>query len=155
MSLKKSDDFVTGCPRCGYSHFGNCPPDDDSVSCADCGQVGHHAAPCRARPRDRFHELLGEIAALHDQKREDYGRPGDSFSNVRAAGEWGVEPWVGAMIRLTDKVRRLQTFRQKGVLANEPAFDSLKDIAVYALIAYCLLEETVTTHITAIKKEEA
>lgn len=89
----------------------------------------------------RLHALLAELGALHDRKQQDYGRDVDPFANVRASEEWGIPGWVGAMIRLNDKVRRLQSFAVKGSLANEGAFDSLKDIAVYALIAYVLLEQ--------------
>lgn len=88
-----------------------------------------------------FHELLGQIGRLHDKKQQDYGRAQDPFANVRASHEWGVTPWVGAMVRLTDKVRRLQRFAEKGVLANESAEDSMLDIAVYALIALRLYRE--------------
>jgi hypothetical protein len=45
------------------------------------------------------------------------------------------------MVRLTDKVRRLQTLAQTGELSNEGAIDSFMDIAVYALIARVLFEE--------------
>ena len=89
----------------------------------------------------RFHEILAELGALHDKKAADYGRDDDPLANVRAASEWNVAPWIGAMIRLTDKVRRLQAFAKKGSLANESAADSLRDIAVYAVIALMLLEE--------------
>lgn len=89
----------------------------------------------------RFHELLELEGELHDRKQADYGTGTDPFANVRASSSWGIPPWVGAMVRLNDKVNRLQSFAQKGFLANESAFDSLLDIAVYAKIAYVLLEE--------------
>jgi hypothetical protein len=89
----------------------------------------------------RFHGLLREIGELHDRKQADYGRGDDPFANVRASEEWNVDGWIGAMVRLNDKVRRLQSLATKGSLANESAFDSLQDIAVYALIAYVLLEQ--------------
>jgi hypothetical protein len=81
------------------------------------------------------------IAALHDRKQLDYGAGDDPFANVRASREWGVPAWVGALIRLNDKVRRLQSFARKGCLANESAEDSMMDIAVYALIALVLYEQ--------------
>ena len=89
----------------------------------------------------RFHEILAELGALHDRKQADYGRDDDPFPNVRASEEWGVAPWVGAMVRLNDKVKRLQTFAIKGSLANEGVEDSLRDIAVYAVIALVLWEQ--------------
>lgn len=92
---------------------------------------------------ERFHQLLTEMGELHDRKQEDYGRGDDPFANVRASEEWGIPGWVGTMARLNDKVRRLQSLRSKGSLANEAAIDSFMDIAVYALIALVLYEETV------------
>lgn len=89
----------------------------------------------------RFHALLKQMGALHDKKQEDYGTDHDPFANVRASQEWGVPPWVGALVRLNDKVHRLQQFARKGVLANESAEDSMMDIAVYALIALVLYRE--------------
>jgi hypothetical protein len=90
----------------------------------------------------RFHALLAELAELHDRKQMDYGQTHDPFANVRATEEWGMPAWVGAMMRLNDKVRRLQKFAQVGSLANESAEDSMRDIAVYALIALILYRES-------------
>lgn len=89
----------------------------------------------------RFHRVLAEIAALHDKKQADYGRSGDPFANVRASTEWGVSPWVGALIRATDKIKRLQKAARGGALANESVEDSMKDLAVYALISLILYRE--------------
>jgi len=90
----------------------------------------------------RFHELLKQAGELHDKKQGDYGKGNDPFANVRSSSEWGISGWVGAMVRLNDKVKRLQKLAQKqGKLVNEPAKDSFMDIAVYALIAYVLFEE--------------
>lgn len=97
------------------------------------------------RPRHpgsaRFHEILAELGALHDKKQADYGSDTDPFANVRASGEWGIQPWVGALLRLNDKVKRLQQFARKGMLANESAEDSFRDIAVYAIIGLVLYEQ--------------
>ena len=89
----------------------------------------------------RFHALLKELGELHDRKQADYGRDDDPLANIRGSLEWGIQPWVGALVRLNDKVRRLQRYAQKGSLANESAEDSMKDIAVYALLALILKRE--------------
>lgn len=89
----------------------------------------------------RFHALLKEISDLHDRKQGDYGKGDDPFANVRSSRDWGVKPWVGAMIRGTDKVKRLQSFVENGHLRNEGVADSLKDLAVYSLIALVLYEQ--------------
>ncbi len=93
------------------------------------------------RSSKRFHELLDEMGVLHDKKSRDYGAVDDPFSNVRQSASWGMPAWVGAMVRLNDKVVRLQAFATRGELANESAIDSMMDIAVYALIARVLYEE--------------
>ena len=89
----------------------------------------------------RFHAILSELGSLHDSKQADYGTTSDPFANVRGSSEWGIEPWVGAMVRATDKVRRLQSFLKHGKLRNESVDDSLRDLAVYAIIALVLFEE--------------
>lgn len=90
---------------------------------------------------ERFHAILAEMGELHNAKQADYGQDDDPLANVRASEEWGMPAWVGAMVRLTDKVRRLQTFADKGELANESAIDSFNDIAVYAVISRVLFEQ--------------
>ena len=90
----------------------------------------------------RLHALLATIGELHDRKQQDYGSDSDPFQNLRSAEAFGVPPWVAAMVRLNDKVHRLQRFAAKGSLANESAKDSMLDIAVYALIAHILYEES-------------
>ena len=99
------------------------------------------ALPERHPSSARFHAILRELGALHDQKQADYGRGDDPFANVRASEEWGLAPWLGAMVRATDKVRRLQTFARRGTLANEGVVDAFRDLAVYAVIAEVLFEE--------------
>lgn len=94
-----------------------------------------------AESSPKFHALLKQIGDLHDKKQKDYGSDSDPFANVRASAEFGAKPWVGALIRLNDKIHRLKQFSKKGTLANESAEDSMLDIAVYALIALILYRE--------------
>lgn len=89
----------------------------------------------------RFHAILKELGTLHDKKQADYGKPDDPFANVRASEEWGVRPWVGAFVRLTDKIKRLQSYARSGKLQNEGVIDSMRDISVYATIGVVLFEE--------------
>jgi hypothetical protein len=91
----------------------------------------------------RFHELLKEMGQLHDKKQQDYGNDEDPFKNINAAKDWGVEPWIAALMRLGEKVERLKSLAKKGKLANESGVDSMNDIAVYALIARLLYENRI------------
>lgn len=88
-----------------------------------------------------FIKILEEMGALHIKKMKDYGRVGDPFANVKASEEWGAKPWIGAMIRGTDKIRRLQSYVRNGKLENEGVEDSLIDLAVYSVIALVLFRE--------------
>ena len=90
----------------------------------------------------RFHEILKELGSLHDKKQQDYGTPTDPFANVRSSEDWGIPAWVGGMVRATDKLKRIQKYARQGHLANESVEDSFRDLAVYAIIALVLWEET-------------
>ena len=89
----------------------------------------------------RFSEKIAQVKETHERKCLDYGSDADPFNNVRASQDFGIPPWIGAMVRLNDKVTRLKSLAQNGRLHNETAADSFLDIAVYALIAWCLYEE--------------
>lgn len=93
-----------------------------------------------------FYQLLKEIGDLHHKKQQDYGTTGDPFANIRGSQEWGIRPWVGAMVRAQDKIKRIQKYAREGNLANESVRDSFMDLAVYALIACILHEEEINAN---------
>lgn len=93
----------------------------------------------------RFNELLKTMKDIHDKKGADYEGSGRPYENIRAAEQWGIEPWVLAMMRVGEKLRRVQTFAHTKTLNNESASDSLMDIAILSLIALVLLEEKQAT----------
>lgn len=88
-----------------------------------------------------FKSVLDEMWSLHQKKNKDYGSKSDPYRNVRSSADWGVDPWIGALIRGNDKVKRLQKYAQTHELANEGAEDSLIDLAVYSVIALVLWRE--------------
>jgi hypothetical protein len=92
-----------------------------------------------------FESALVEVLNMHRRKGADYGTEDDFFANVSQSENWGIEPWVGAMLRLNDKVIRLQQAAQRGSLVNESVEDSMLDIATYAIIALCLFRRSVDT----------
>lgn len=83
-------------------------------------------------------EVAADALELHAKKMRDYGSAGDPYANVSSSAEWGVDPWVGASIRMADKERRLRRYAETGTLANEGAEDSLLDNCVYPLIRLAL-----------------
>ena len=88
-----------------------------------------------------FEDTLREMKRLHDKKQLAYGSKRDPFANVRASEDFGIPGWLGAVLRANDKMSRLKSFAEKGVLANEPVEDSLIDLANYAVIALVLYRE--------------
>lgn len=84
--------------------------------------------------------VLREMQQLHHAKSQGYGSDEDPLHNVEAAREWGIPSWVGALIRGSDKMRRLQSFTRRGEWAFESARDNLVDLAVYAAIAVALFD---------------
>lgn len=97
----------------------------------------------------RFHELLASMADTHNRKNADYSPGSDPFGNFRAAEEIGIPAWIGAWIRLQDKYRRCQSliaqYTATGTIvpavADEKLYDTLIDLANYALLVRCLYEE--------------
>lgn len=89
-----------------------------------------------------FLRIVDDIVKMHNKKQKDYGREGDPFANVRASADFGIEGWIGCLIRANDKMRRLQKAAQGGQLVNESVEDSMMDLAVYAIIALVLYRET-------------
>lgn len=89
-----------------------------------------------------FLDTLTEMLQLHDRKQKDYGTSESPFANVRASEDLGVDPWIGGLIRMNDKMRRLHKAANGGEMANESVEDSLLDLAVYAVITLILYKET-------------
>jgi hypothetical protein len=81
-----------------------------------------------------FFELCDKMKDVHARKAYDYGSNNDPLGNFSQARRFGVSPFVGIMIRLNDKVTRVENFINKGNLMNESVHDALLDIANYALL---------------------
>lgn len=90
---------------------------------------------------EAFHRILIELGELHDKKSADYGTDSDPFSNIRFSHWWGVPPIIGVLVRIGDKLARLQTWTKTRKLSNEGVADTFRDIAVYCIIALVLLAE--------------
>ena len=93
----------------------------------------------------RFLDLLEEVRAVHVGKAAGYAGSDnpDVWTNFREATLWGSTPLLGCFIRMGDKYRRVQNLRRNPAndQVGESIRDTLMDLASYALIAICLLEE--------------
>ncbi len=92
----------------------------------------------------RFMELCENLKEVHLAKSHDYGHNNQPLANFEESTRFNVRPFVGIMIRLNDKMIRIQNFIDKGNLKCEGVFDALQDIAAYALLAQIQL--TKETH---------
>jgi len=108
------------------------------------GVGGPQKAPLPGHPR--FLALLERMREMHASKSGDYGDEADTFANYKRASRLGVRPSLGIAIRLEDKVARLEKFFTRGTLNNESVYDSLLDLANYAIGIHVLLEEEATAN---------
>lgn len=89
----------------------------------------------------RFYVLLEEIAELHSRKNHDYSKSDEPLSNFHRSRAFGIEPWKGILIRMSDKWSRIEELSKGKTAKNESLRDSLIDNAVYSLLAVLLLED--------------
>jgi len=80
---------------------------------------------------EQFVKVQEEGKKLFEQKNQDYG---DAFS------DYGV---VGVLVRMGDKIKRLQSITSNGinVVKNESLRDTLIDLHNYAGMAIMLMDE--------------
>lgn len=76
------------------------------------------------------YQLTAEALKLMRVKNQDYGANDDPFRNFRRHG------LLGMLVRLSDKLARLETFNDTGKLAvvNESVHDCVLDIINYAVL---------------------
>lgn len=91
----------------------------------------------------RFYALLERMAEVHSAKNLDYSGDKDPLRNLRQCADAGIDPWVGVVVRLTDKMDRLKSFAKARTFAvkDEGIADTLIDVANYALLCLVLFEE--------------
>ena len=88
--------------------------------------------------------LLETMADLHRRKNAGYaGGKADPWDNFRECEDFGVPAFVGVLVRLSDKWKRIKSLQRNPAndQVGESKRDTLMDLAAYALIAVCLLDE--------------
>lgn len=89
-----------------------------------------------------FYDLCDQLKQIHRTKSIGYGSPDDPLANIRNGAAFvGIEPWRAAMVRLSDKVTRLQTYCRTGTLTCESFEDNCVDLASYALLTLLMHRE--------------
>jgi hypothetical protein len=93
----------------------------------------------------RYLQLLDEMKDLHTRKNAGYaGKDNpDAWANFRMSEAFGVSAFKGCLVRMSDKYIRVTNLVKNpdNDQVGENVKDTLFDLAAYALIAVCLLEE--------------
>ena len=92
----------------------------------------------------RVLDIFQELIDLHKAKDADYSGEGGSLSNFTLSEAFGVPAWKGAAIRMSDKWSRFMSLMGHDGLSavvDETLDDTLRDLAVYAVIVLALLRD--------------
>jgi hypothetical protein len=88
--------------------------------------------------------LCNEAREIMKRKNQDYtGGSSDPFANFRGSLAMGIEPEIGLMLRMTDKMQRAKAFVANGTLAvsTEGIEDIGHDLINYSILLTGLLLE--------------
>jgi nitrogen regulatory protein PII-like uncharacterized protein len=92
----------------------------------------------------KYIDLLDKMRGLHVRKNAGYaGKSPDAWANFRMSESFGVSPFLGCLVRMSDKYIRVTNLVKDSSLdqVGENVKDTLFDLAAYALIAICIMEE--------------
>jgi hypothetical protein len=81
-------------------------------------------------------ELTSKAKGLMESKNKDYTGGGSVFANLEACTIIGIHPVKGTIIRMIDKLQRLNSYVVNGELAvkDEGVEDTLIDIINYSVL---------------------
>lgn len=85
-------------------------------------------------------------------KNNDYtSNSGDPFANFRGSTYLGINPVLGIMLRMQDKLMRVRTFTEKGELKvkDESVKDAFIDLINYTVLMYGFIEDSKSQAATA------
>jgi hypothetical protein len=93
-------------------------------------------------------DILNNMQAVYEAKDSDYSATGLPMGNLRKCEDAGIDAWRGCLVRIGDKMSRLENFlkEKEYLVLSEKAEDTVIDLANYAILMSCLIEETKTPH---------
>lgn len=88
---------------------------------------------------EEFRKIIGEIDRIHFKKNHDYSG-GEYLSDLIASRRMGIIPWKNALLRMQQKMSRLESFAKQGEFKvdDEKLEDTCKDLAVYSVLMLML-----------------
>lgn len=91
---------------------------------------------------DTARKILKQMLNTYEAKDNDYSSTGLPMGNLRKCEDAGIEAWRGCLVRMGDKMSRLENFiNQNEYKVSEKAEDTIIDLANYSILCNCLLNE--------------
>jgi len=93
-------------------------------------------------------DILDNMQAVYEAKDNDYSATGLPMGNLRKCEDAGIDAWRGCLVRIGDKMSRLENFlkEKEYLVISEKAEDTVVDLANYAILMSCLIEEIKQTN---------
>ena len=105
------------------------------------------------RLKERFKDntaldILDNMQSVYEAKDNDYSATGLPMGNLRKCEEAGIDAWRGCLVRIGDKMSRLENFlkEKEYLVISEKAEDTVIDLANYAILMSCLIQEIKKPH---------
>jgi hypothetical protein len=93
-------------------------------------------------------DILDNMQAVYEAKDSDYSATGLPMGNLRKCEDAGIDAWRGCLVRIGDKMSRLENFlkEKEYLVISEKAEDTVLDLANYAILMSCLIQEIKPPH---------
>jgi len=93
-------------------------------------------------------DILDNMRAVYEAKDNDYSATGLPMGNLRKCEDAGIDAWRGCLVRIGDKMSRLENFlkEKEYLVLSEKAEDTVIDLANYAILMSCLIQEIKKPH---------
>ena len=93
-------------------------------------------------------DILDNMQAVYEAKDSDYSATGLPMGHLRKCEDAGIDAWRGCLVRIGDKMSRLENFlkEKEYLVISEKAEDTVVDLANYAILMSCLIEEIKPPH---------
>lgn len=93
-------------------------------------------------------DILDNMQKVYEAKDNDYSATGLPMGNLRKCEDADIDAWRGCLVRIGDKMSRLENFLKdkQFMVISEKAEDTVIDLANYAILMSCLVEEAKKPH---------
>ena len=105
------------------------------------------------RLKERFKDntaldILDNMQSVYEAKDNDYSATGLPMGNLRKCEDADIDAWRGCLVRIGDKMSRLENFlkEKEYLVISEKAEDTVIDLANYAILMACLIQEIKKPH---------